>query len=412
MTSQIPYIETIAIGDELLVGKISDTNSQFVANQLFSLGARLNRASVVPDDFVEITQALNESSKRAKVVFVFGGLGPTSDDKTAECVAKILNCKTVEHLPSKEKLLSFLKKRGREVTPATLKQILYPEATEVIPNPKGLAPGFFFNLGESTLFFLPGVPMEMEAMVSETVIPKVKQLLKLSKLRSHNWRCLGIHESQVQELMGPIEKLLPPGSYLGYRTFFPENHLTLYWGEECGNSGFDEFQSKIRELLKPWAYTEGDRELEKVVVDELLLQKKTVAFAESCTGGLTVQRLTRVARASEVVWGGFTSYQLDAKTKMLGLNFSEPEEAVSQKCSTDLACEAKKKSACDYACGVTGYMGPSASEKDPVGTVYLSVLGGRLTEKKITMPTSDRFRAQWGASSYLLLSLLEALRTK
>ena len=110
MTSHFSNIETIAIGDELLVGKISDTNSQFVAKQLFNLGLRLSRETVVPDDIHQITQAILESSKRAQAVIVFGGLGPTSDDKTAECVAKLLNCKIIEHGPSKEKLLSFLKK--------------------------------------------------------------------------------------------------------------------------------------------------------------------------------------------------------------------------------------------------------------------------------------------------------------
>ncbi len=412
MTSKISNIETVAIGDELLVGKISDTNSQFVANQLFNLGLRLSRQTVVADDISEITHALIESSQRARVVIVFGGLGPTSDDKTAECVAKILNCKIVEHEPSKEKLFSFLKKRGREVTPATLKQILYPEATQVISNSKGLAPGFFFELGESTFFFLPGVPMEMEVMISESVLPEIKKIFQVAKLKSHTWRCLGIHESQVQELMSPVEKKLPSGCYLGYRTFFPENHLTLYWSENNGLFGFQEVQSQIREILKPWAYTEGDRELEQVVIDELMFQKKTIALAESCTGGLTVQRLTRVSGASNVVWGGFTSYQIDAKEKMLGVKISNPEEGVSQRCSTELSIQVKKRTGCDLTGAVTGYMGPSASEKDPVGTVYLSVLGKRAIEKKIIIPIGDRFRAQWGASSYLLQTILESLKEK
>ncbi len=412
MNSSNPSIETIAIGDELLVGKISDTNSQFVAKQLFNLGLRLHRSTVVADDLNDITQALQESSERSRAIIVFGGLGPTSDDKTAECVAKILKCKIVEHIPSKEKLFSYLSKRGREVTSATLKQILYPEATQVIINPKGLAPGFFFKMGEATAFFLPGVPMEMEAMFLETVIPEIRKLFQVSKLWSQTWRCLGIHESQVQELMNPIEKKLPQGCYLGYRTFFPENHLTLYWREEFGEVKFKEFQSEIREVLKAWSYTEGDRELEQVVVDELVRQKKTLALAESCTGGLTVQRLTRIAGASEVIWGGFTSYQLDAKNKMFGIQFSDPKDAVSKDCSTALAREAKKKSGCDLVGSVTGYMGPAASETDPVGTVYLSVLGKMLNEKKIILPTSDRLRAQWGASSYLLQMLLQALRQK
>ena len=213
------------------------------------------------------------------------------------------------------------------MTPASLKQILYPEATQVISNPKGLAPGFFFNLGSSTLFFLPGVPMEMEAMVHETVIPEIQKIFQVKKLWSHTWRCLGIHESQVQEVMNPIEKKLPSDCYLGYRTSFPENHLTLYWTEINGTKGFQEIQGEIREILKPWCYTEGDREIEQVVVEELVKQKKRIALAESCTGGLTLQRLTRIPGASNVVWGGFVSYQISAKAQMLGVKVATAEDA-------------------------------------------------------------------------------------
>jgi nicotinamide-nucleotide amidase len=412
VTPSFLNIETVAIGDELLVGKISDTNSQFVAKQLFASGLRLSRETVCADDMADMTRVLLDCSQRAKAVVVFGGLGPTSDDKTAECAAQILKCKIVEHGPSKEKLFSFLKKRGREVTPATLKQILYPEAAQVIPNPKGLAPGFFFQLGECSLFFLPGVPMEMEAMVLETVLPEIKKIFQVQKLWSHAWRCLGIHESQLQEAMNPIEKKLPPGCYLGYRTSFPENHLTLYWPEERGLESYQDFQLEVRHILKPWAYTEGDRELEQVVVEELIKQNKSIALAESCTGGLTLQRLTRVSGASKVVWGGLATYQIAAKDKMLGVKLSNSDEAVSQKCSSDLASQLKKLAGCDVAGAVTGYMGPTASEKDPVGTVYLSVSGKKLVEKKVVVPTGDRFRAQWGASSYLLHLILQVLAEK
>lgn len=410
MIASFSKIETLAIGDELLTGKIADTNSQFVGRELFDIGLRLSRETVVADDIPQIIEALNDASQRSQAVIVFGGLGPTSDDKTAECVAKLLNCKIVEDVPSKERLFSFFKKRGREVTPTTLKQILYPQATQVIPNIKGLAPGFFFSYRNATLFFLPGVPMEMHSMFQTTVLPEIKRIFKVSKLCSHTWRCLGIHESQVQEAMNPIEKLLPKGCYLGYRTSFPENHLTLYWDETQGEIGFQETQSKIREILKPWTYTEKNIELEQVLVEELIKQKKTIALAESCTGGLTLQRLTRVPGASEVVWGAYTAYQIVAKNKMLGVKVEASEQAVSQVCSTQLALRVKTESGCDLSGGITGYMGPSAGENDPVGTVYITAIGKKVFEKKIILPTNDRIRAQWGASSYFLQALLEAVK--
>lgn len=410
MTPSFSKIETLAIGDELLVGKIADTNSQFVGRQLFNLGLRLSRETVVADEISEIIAGLKESAGRSKAVIVFGGLGPTSDDRTAESVAKLLHCKLVEDVPSKERLFSVLKKRGRDVTPVILKQVLYPEATKTIPNLKGLAIGFYFTMGNCTLFFLPGVPMEMEAMFQESVLPELKNIFQCSKLWSHTWRCLGIHESQVQEAMNPVEKRLPEGCYLGYRTFFPENHLTLYWSEERKKEGFESEKIRIGEILKTWVYTEEDKELEQVVVEELNRQKKKIALAESCTGGLTLQRLTRVPGASDVIWGGYTTYQITAKERMLGVKLQTMDEGVSQQCSTQLARQVKAVSECDISAAVTGYMGPTAGEKDSVGTAYLSVFGKNLIEKKIVVPTDDRLRAQWGTSSYLLQALLKVLR--
>jgi PncC family amidohydrolase len=186
----------------------------------------------------------------------------------------------------------------------------------------------------------------------------------------------------------------------------------LYWAEEKKLKGFEEAKIKIAQILAPWTYTEGDRELEQVLVEELIRQKKRIALVESCTGGLTLQRLTRVPGASNVVWGGYTSYQVEAKETMLDVKLKSPEDGVSQYCSTQLVTQAKKLSGCDLCGAVTGYMGPSAPEKDSMGTVYLSILGNELTEKKLVVPTSDRVRAQWGASSYLLQALLQSLLEK
>jgi len=184
----------------------------------------------------------------------------------------------------------------------------------------------------------------------------------------------------------------------------------LYWSEERKKEGFESEKIRIGEILKTWVYTEEDKELEQVVVEELSRQKKKIALAESCTGGLTLQRLTRVPGASDVIWGGYTTYQITAKERMLGVKLQNMDEGVSQQCSTQLARQVKAVSECDISAAVTGYMGPTAGEKDFVGTAYLSVFGKNLIEKKIVVPTDDRLRAQWGTSSYLLQALLKVLR--
>lgn len=402
-----PVIETIAIGDEILNGRISDTNSTFVSNELFKNGFQLTRTQVVPDDDAAIDKALRYAGETCDVVVVFGGLGPTSDDRTAECVARLLETKVVEHLPSKERLIKFYEQRARPITTQALKQILYPETAVPMLNLKGMAPGFHCHFGRAEFFFLPGVPAEMKALFSDNVLPFIQERSggKAGKVWSQTWRCLGIWESDLQRVMDPVEGALPKGAWLGYRTKYPENHLSLYFkaGGENGRAQYDNYCDDIRSRLGEWTYTEDDRELEQIVLKQLAERGLSLALAESCTGGLTVQRLTRVPGASDNVWGGFVCYQVAAKNKMLGVTLADPEDAVSEDCTRRLAEQTLKVSGCDLAASITGYMGPNAG-KDPgtLGSFYLCVKGKEIWEKKITLPLRSREEIQWGAATYLL----------
>lgn len=400
-------IETLAIGDEILAGNISDTNSTFVAENLLRSGLLLLRQTVIPDNERAISDAIKEISNRADIVVCFGGLGPTSDDKTAGCVANILGLGLVAHEPSKGKLVRFYRERNRELTTHVLKQVNYPTGSEPIPNLNGLAPGFRAPLGNCLFYFLPGVPEEMKAMWKKWVLPDIitRVAPENERVSVHSWRCIGIHESELQHVLDPIEAVLPKGSIIGYRTVFPENHVTLYFrssAESCDRA-FDDLRRKITELLREWCYTETDEELEHIVGKELAERQWKIAIAESCTGGLTLQRLTRIAGASDYVWGGCAVYQLDAKKKLLGLELGREEEAVSQECSYRLAESLKRVSGCEITAAVTGYMGPTGGTlQDPVGTIYLCVLGDRRLERRLLQTGRSRDQTQWGASAQLL----------
>lgn len=402
-------IETLAIGDELLTGKISDTNSSFVGSKLFDSGFRLVRQNVVLDRKDDIVDAVQEISKRSQIAVCFGGLGPTSDDITASTIAELLKKPLITDEPSKTRLIAYLEARSRKVTPPTLKQVVVPDGTQVIPNFVGLAPGFSFRHNQCHFFFLPGVPSEMKPMFENWVLPAIKNILPhQAEVESIVWRCIGIVESEVQRLMSPIEEKLPAGIWLGYRTRFPENYLYLYVSDanqENRKNKINEWKEKIETLLSPFCYGRAERDLEEWVFDLLKSQRKTLALAESCTGGLVVHRLTQVPGASDWVWGGFVTYQIDAKDKMLGVKLSDSQEAVSEKCSISLAESALKQSGCSVALGVTGYMGPTGgTEKDPIGTVFIAVVdqkGKKLTEK-IILPPRPRATLQWGASSFAL----------
>lgn len=408
-------IETLAIGDELLTGKIADTNSAFVGQCLFEKGLRLSRQNVVPDEKKAIQSALREIAQRAKVAICFGGLGPTSDDITAAVVAETIGKRLVTDEVSKEKLIAFLKARNRQVTEQTLKQVLIPEGTEVILNGVGgfgLAPGFSFLFKECTFFFLPGVPSEMNQMFKNSVLPKILTLApEQGEIESRVWRCIGIVESEVQRLMVPIEKSLPEGMWLGYRTRFPENYLYLY-SKKHNTSSLNLWVDQIEKLLSPFCYGREEKDLEEWVFELLRKKRKKVALAESCTGGLVVQRLTRVPGASEFVWGGYVSYQLDAKKKMLGVELQSESDAVSMKSSEALSQSALDKSGCDYALGISGYMGPSGgTEQSPVGTIFISVTDRtpRVLQERIQLPPRPREVLQWGASSFALNCLRKFL---
>ena len=407
-------IETLAIGDELLTGKTSDTNSSYVAGQLFARGARLEKTQTVLDDENEILAALVEATQRCDFLICFGGLGPTSDDKTAEIIAKRLSTKVVEHPASREQLEAFAKKRNRVLTPALLKQVLYPQGTDALFNTVGLAPGFACRLGRARCFFLPGVPAEMKAMFAAGVLPEIERALEqsgLPKLFTHGWKCIGIPESELQRAMDPVEAALPPEAWLGYRTRYPENHLTLYWKSLAQPADWAARLKDISKRIAAYTYTDSQEELETLVLEGLREKGWRLALAESCTGGLVAQRLTAIAGSSDVFWGSAVVYQVAAKKGLLGVDLKDPLDAVSAACSRQLAEQLKAHSGAEVCAAITGYMGPAGgTEADPVGTSYLCVLSPQgVFERRIAHPSPGRLSNQSGAATYLLHLILETL---
>ncbi len=407
-------LETIAIGDELLTGKISDTNTAFVAAEFFKRGMRLAHSQTVADEPEAIQELVLERAKKADFIVCFGGLGPTSDDKTAATLADLLKSPLIQDPPSLERLHRRMAERGREVTPQNLKQVLFPKGCEVLPNSVGLAPGFQCRLGKAVLFFLPGVPIEMKPMFLNSVLPSIESSLgyELEAYRSLTWKCLGIPESELQRRMDQVEAALPPQAWLGYRTKFPENHLTLYWRSkaETDQSEFQNFSEQIQNRIADVCYTSEDKELEELVLDALGRQKLTLALVESCTGGLCAQRLTRIAGSSRTFWGGVVTYQVAAKKTLLDVQVASDEGAVSAECSKLLAANLKEKSGCQVVAAVTGYMGPGGgTPADPIGTIYTAVQGTYFSEARFQLHGNDRQANQWAASTHVLHQILLCL---
>ncbi len=415
--SAFSFVETLAIGDELLTGKIADTNSAFIASQLFPLGIRLHRSTVVADDEGEIVDALGAIARRSPVCMVFGGLGPTSDDKTAETICRMIGGELIVHEPSKEKLIRFFTERKREVTETALKQIHYPSKCEPLPNPDGLAPSFTMEWKGCRFFFMPGVPSEMKEIWKESVLPRVQAIHKKlggPTLLHQGWRLIGIGESQVQQLMTPIEKVLPKGAWIGYRTHFPENHLVLYVGSEVEDAAgcLKKFGDQMRSAVAPYVYTEREKELEALVFEKLLEKKLTFAVAESCTGGAVAYRMTKQPGASKAFWGSEVVYQLDAKNACLSLGLSKETDSVSAETTKRLAEALKAKSNATVVAAVTGYLPPEGGTPAiPNGTIFVHVIApSGVSQKTVHLVARDRERGQWGAATYVfheVLTLLE-----
>jgi nicotinamide-nucleotide amidase len=311
-----------------------------------------------------------------------------------------------------ERLTAFAKKRNRTITPQMLKQVKYPTGSETLPNSVGSAPGFACRIGRALVFFLPGVPLEMKPMFLAHVLPTLEKHHAESgaeRFLSRVWKCIGIPESELQRLMDPVEAVLPKQAWLGYRTKFPENHLVLYWRAKDA-ADFAAFEARIpdiRQRLGGLVYTEVDAELEQMVMDALREKNLTVAFAESCTGGLCAQRLTKIPGASDHFWGAAVVYQIAAKKTLLGIELETAEEAVSARCSRELAVELLAKSQVDIAVAITGYLGPAGgTEADPIGTLYIAIAStDSVAEVRLLAPGTNREVNQWGAATHALNQL-------
>lgn len=375
-------------------------------------GQRVARQTVIPDDTEAITHALQERGCVANILICFGGLGPTSDDRTVETVAAMLNTKSVEDPRSLEKMSRYLEERKRGLDSIVLKQIRYPAVAEPFLNPEGFAPGFTFNLKNCQCFCLPGVPREMQALFDSAVLPRIlKAVGQTETWQTFEWRCMGIPESELQRLMDPIEAQLESGSTLGYRTDYPENHLTLYVKTNALPNLLG-IRNQISEKLKPFVYSESGKTLEQAVIETLKTRHWKLAVAESCTGGTVASRLTQVAGSSEVFWGGCTCYQTEAKRILLGVDVKSSEKAVSTECSSELTRKLRTLSACEVAASITGYLGPAGgTTRDPIGTLYLSIETpqGKF-ENRLLLPPRERKLNQWAASAYTLKAILDQIR--
>ena len=376
-------VHVINTGTELLLGNVVNTHLTFVARELFPLGLRIERQSTVPDG-AAIRDSMAAALKEADIVFVTGGLGPTTDDITREAAAELFGLHLHRDAAVAEAIRLRLRTRGFPMTDRVLRQADVPTGATVLPNANGTAPGLYLKREGARrarhLFLLPGPPRELEPMFRRSVVPVLVEINKgavAPQVRTFRIACVG--ESVVEAAIGS-QLLALPGVELGYCARPGEVDVRVIGPAAT----LDEADKIIRGAFAQQLYTTDDEDLEEVVVRLLATRQQTLAVAESCTGGALANRITDVPGASAVFLAGFVTYANEAKAEVLRVTKTTLSSygAVSEAVACQMAEGALERTNADYALSTTGIAGPGGgSEEKPVGTVFIALASaGRSTQ--------------------------------
>ena len=368
--------EIVAIGDELLHGGLLDTNSKYIAQELERVGAVVHRFTVVGDDPARLRSALEDACGRADVVLATGGLGPTLDDRTRDVVAELTGRPLRFDESSWRQILAWFARLDRPCPESNRRQAELPGGAEALVNTVGTAPGFVAEIGRASLFAMPGVPREMKVMLREEVLPRLGSIGELTPTAQRMLRVLGPSEAMLGERLAdfmqpksnPQVGITASGGLLTVRIVGTAPTAAAA-SELCERTA-----AALRPRLGDWLFADGEEELPELVLRHLCATGRTVAFAESCTGGLCAARLTGCAGSSAAVQGGVVAYSNAAKQQLLGVPAAllEQHGAVSEPVAAAMAAGARDRFGATCAVSTTGIAGPAGGSPDkPVGTVCI-----------------------------------------
>ncbi|WP_321388390.1 competence/damage-inducible protein A [uncultured Enterococcus sp.] len=371
--------EIIAVGTELLLGQVVNTNATFLSEELADLGIEVYYHTVVGDNLQRLLDILNEAEQRSDLVVLCGGLGPTEDDLTKDGVALHLKKELVPDSDGLAKLEEFFRFSQRKMTPNNLQQALIIDGGISIPNPTGLAVGTLVTERETSYLLLPGPPSELKPMVFQHVRPLLKELFPTKEqLISRVLRFYGIGESQ---LVTDLKELIDQQSNPTLAPYAKPNEVTLrltakVTSQAEGEAMLQELEEQILAIVGEFFYGYGDENsLEETTVKLLAAHGKTLAAAESLTAGLFQSMVGNVSGASKVLKGGFVTYSAEMKTSLLSIPESLIEEhgTVSEACALAMAENTLRLTGADLAVSFTGAAGPDSLEGHPPGTVWIGL---------------------------------------
>ncbi|HUT30424.1 MAG TPA: competence/damage-inducible protein A [Sedimentisphaerales bacterium] len=405
----------VSIGNEVLSGQTIDTNASYLSGELLAIGIPVVSVYAIGDDIDSIARAFCLAAGDGDIVLATGGLGPTDDDVTREALAKFLGSKLVFEEKLLRKIEDFFERRTVEMSPRNKVQAYIPVGSKALENNIGTAPGIMAQAQGKLIIALPGVPSEMKQMFEESVLERLKEVAGGQALAVRKLKCFGAGESSIAELLGPLmqrgrDPLINSTACHGVITL----HIVATAGDEdAAKEMADEDEKLLLNMLGELVYGTGEQTLAQVVGQKLRQGNKTLAVAESCTGGILAALLTDVPGASDYFMLGWVTYSNSAKISELGVGAELIEKygAVSEPVAVAMAEGARRKGGTDYAIAITGIAGPGGgTEQKPVGRVYISVVWAGRSETKGYFFSGDRdsirLRAAQTALNILRLKLM------
>jgi nicotinamide-nucleotide amidase len=409
--------ELLTLGDELLLGLTANGHLTFIGSQLGRRGVRLARNVTITDEAADIARQFRESWAQAEVIITTGGLGPTCDDRTREVIAEVLGQKLVFDPAIEQAIIERFSKFGRKMTPNNLKQAYRFEHGAVLPNANGTAPGLWVEQDGRVLCMLPGPPNELQPMFTEQVLPRLAALGLVSDREAYvQLRTAGIGESALETRLQPVFDR--HGDALGVAFCAHQGQVDCRLSSPDGRfdaAQLDAIAAECARLLGEDFMGFGHDSLAKVCADLLRAQEKTLAVAETATGGLLANAFTDICGASKFFAGGVVCYSNDAKMTLLDCPecLISQHGAVSAECAVAMATGVAESLGADYAVAVTGFAGPcGGSKENPVGTIYIALHAPHgVWSKKLSYPgprTTVKVRAVNAALDWLRRELMRS----
>jgi nicotinamide-nucleotide amidase len=408
--------EIITIGDEILIGQIVDTNSAWMAKQLNLIGVSVKQITSVSDEEQHILEALAQAEKRADIILITGGLGPTKDDITKKTLAKYFNMGFRNDDGALEMVRQIFEKYKRPLLDVNIQQADVPDGCEVIVNRNGTAPCMWFEQNDRIFVSMPGVPYEMMYLMDDEILPRITSRFKLPSIVHKTILTANIGESFLAKEIEEIEDSLPPHIKLAYLPKLGQVRLRLSAKgdhEADLKAEVEIYAKQIIAKVNKFVVIDEDIALEKAILNIMKEKGLTLSTAESCTGGYIAHLITQHPGCSSVYWGGAVAYAYELKESILGVKAHTLSTfgAVSEQTVTEMAEGAVKHFKTDYAIAVSGIAGPDGGTEDkPVGTVWIAISSKHKTVAKVFNFSNKRIQNIERSAASALTMLLNLLK--